>query len=120
MFGKPVGLQYGSLPLYMDEGGPGARDWEQLLPGLDPQVTYLDLYLLSGDSATRRAMQLLNTNDSCCFNAAGYATGAAYAAAVTAQATALGGTYQLVWDATHSAHQISAFGIMTILAEFSL
>ena len=106
----------GSLPL----AAVVTRDWEQYLPGLTVVTDYPDLYVMAADKNGRTHVQLLNENDSCCFSLTDYGEGPDYDASVTAQVAALGGTYDLIWDSTHSSHLISSFGISTIQSVFGV
>jgi hypothetical protein len=99
----------GSLPLYMM---PGDRDWEQQLPGirdLTVPVDYQDYYVMCCTDS-RRHLQILNTDDTCCFNEDDYnASIHQYDPQVERIATSIGGSYELMWDSTHADHIISAW-----------
>lgn len=88
----------GSVPLAFDEP---SRDWEQFLPDLN--VDYVDLYVMSVDGG-RIQQQILNTQDSCCFNRSVYATGPTPVKAVMDLAATIGGKWGITWihQTTHS------------------
>lgn len=85
----------GNLPLYMPLTGPGQRDHEQFLPGLT--ASYQDLYLL-GATPARRHIQILFTDDPCCFSAQDYRSRNPYGDYIAALARELGGEFKLVWE----------------------
>lgn len=100
----------GSLPL--DRTPLGGRDWEQNLPGLG--VDYYDLYVLSA-SGGRTQSQILNYYEPSPFGYGPFSAGADYSAYIAGYAAAIGGTWALEWDVSHSLHQISAWAITRIL-----
>lgn len=105
----------GTLPLYMKDP---TRDWEQLLPGIrnvngSHLLDYPDLYAMATDGG-RRQLQILNTGDTCCFNAVGYESGPAYAEDVSHVAASFGGRWSLFWDA-RVGHVISEVAIARTL-----
>ena len=104
---------HGSLPLYMTLAG---RDWEQFLPDLDPAITYIDLYTLSGAGSGRKHIQILNEIDQY-FNLTAYNTGDAYATDLTTRVSELGGEYSLQWI-NQSGHEIHQDTIDIVIAEF--
>jgi hypothetical protein len=106
----------GSLPCYIREG---SRDWEQFLPGIADLVDYQDLYVMAASSG-REAVQLLITNDTCCFKKSQYDSALVqYAPLVEAQVTATGGgSWSLIWDEA-TTHAVTAFGRITVLSTFA-
>lgn len=80
----------GTLPDYVYTN----RDWEQRLPGVTAE--YLELYLL-GACPNRVQKHVLYEEDPVGFNRAATDTRADWSTTLTAQATSVGGGYELVW-----------------------
>jgi dienelactone hydrolase len=102
----------GSLPSYLRS----QRDWgdyEQFSPRLYDAANYLELYVL-GASEGRSQLQILNRYDSCCFAGEGYKT---YETVVASRARALGGTFSVYSDDTHTVHQLSGRARDIILSD---
>jgi hypothetical protein len=96
-------------------GGSGAyRDWEQDLPGITAVSDYPDLMVMAADKPGRTQIQILRVSDDCCFDQDAYDAGYQYDADVTADAAALGGVFDLIWDSTDTDHIINAFDIAQI------
>ena len=91
----------GSLPLYLRDDDIG--DSEQYLEVLYQRAGFLDLYALSalGD---RRALQVLNRYDLCCFDGLRYQD---YEATVADAVAGWGGEFGVFLDESHEDHQIS-------------
>lgn len=108
----------GTLPWYLRTGG-SLGDWEQ--SRLDSLQDYTAQYLLACDADGRRQVQVLNRYDSAAFSQAGFngAYGAGYAAIITnwtsPQAAALGGSFALVEDLSHTSHLISPWCLANVI-----
>jgi hypothetical protein len=88
-------------------------DYEQWLTQIS--ANYLDLYLLAAANG-RRHIQVLHENDEAGFNRAAYGSRPPYAPGLAAQATSLGGYYDLRWF-NYSLHALNADSQTTLLAE---
>jgi hypothetical protein len=104
----------GSSPLYVRAVYKYPDDLEQTLPALYvDKASYLDLYALDGYGAGRRAIQLNNQFDSCCFYGVPHRT---YEKRVKDAVAATGaGQWEFYLDTTHRVHQISANAIFNVI-----
>jgi hypothetical protein len=118
----------GSTPLSMNHGDddPCAHDvdWEQSQfpvaaseDDAGQPLGYLDLYLLgstrSPGGPARQQVQILNRYDPCCF--AGAKVEGTYETAMNDFIAALGGSYRLAIDGTHTEHKISECALSSIV-----
>lgn len=102
----------GSLPLGLRLGDFG--DWEQFTPDVYGLVDYTDLYVMACDGG-RGQLQILNEDDSCCFQA----PRATYQADVAARAAAVGGEWAFLSDTTHSDHILSSWTMGQIITQIN-
>ena len=100
----------GDYPLFISEG---SRDYEQFLPGVYPFFDYQDLYVMA--SSGERRQRQINVVSSGLFDKAAY-DAKPYEVAVKARLS--GGTFDISFDATTVAHEISAATRAAIIAFF--
>ncbi len=103
----------GSIPLYIrfynkrkDYG-----DFEQMFPKLFSKVNYLDLYLLGAIGKSRSSIQVVITNDPCCFGGDKFSH---YSGLISQIAIKNEGTFRVVVDESTEKHEISDFTLDTI------
>lgn len=90
-------------------------DMEQYDPRIYSQISYPEIYVLGSIGQGRRRIQILNTEDPCCFK---YQNSIYYREAVTKKVEQIGiGTYQLLEDKTNKEHSISPFAITLVLKD---
>ncbi|HVL87931.1 MAG TPA: hypothetical protein VM681_08025 [Candidatus Thermoplasmatota archaeon] len=97
----------GAQPLYVCLllGDP-CGDYEQTLPALYRIADYLDLAVLGAVGPERAQRAILNQFDPCCFAGVSHRT---YVDALRERAAALGGSFDLLLDSTHTGHVLSPF-----------
>jgi pimeloyl-ACP methyl ester carboxylesterase len=107
-----------SYPLYLKSLVPSDwGDYEQNTPDLYRTVNYLELYLLGAYGAGRRALQVVNVHDTCCYGGNGWET---YAEIVSSRSRTLGsGTWDLVPDRSSRHHSISVEVRELLLSEIA-
>jgi hypothetical protein len=96
----------GSLPTYLRSWTPNKNshgDYEQRLPGLLRELSYLDMYIMAA-AGGRSHLQIFMPEDTCCF---GGRLADHYKDIVRDGASALGGEFQVVYDTTFVGHDVS-------------
>lgn len=99
----------GTMPEYL-RGWNNQDDWsdhEQRLPGLG--LDYLDLYVMA--STGRTHWQVGNVNDPACFSGTRQDC---FKTQIASLASAIGGTFAVVYDTTATAHDVSTWAISQI------
>ncbi len=90
-------------------------DMEQYDPRIYSQISYPEIYVLGSIGQGRRRIQILNTEDPCCFI---YKNSIYYREAVTKKVEQIGiGNYLLLEDKTNKEHSISPIAINLILKD---
>jgi hypothetical protein len=85
----------------------------QLLPGVFPQVNYLELYILGAYGQGRKEMMVINQFDPCCFGGLRYLS---WYDAVLERMDRLGaGEFEIFLDVTHEQHIISPAARQAVL-----
>jgi hypothetical protein len=105
----------GLMPLYISEN----RDWEQYLPGvvdISGGCDYPDLLALCS-YPSRRVLMSINDQDATAFQEAAYLSGPDFVPAVSAFATAQGGSFALEID-TNTAHSYLSSRRAAVVAFF--
>jgi hypothetical protein len=112
----------GTMPIYL-RSTYNVGDWEQTLADLYHTSEYMDQYALGSygttpGGATRDQIQILNSNDSCCFSGALYNT-YPYESAVDNTLTRIGGSASQygVYITQSSAHSITQDALNLMLQD---
>lgn len=103
----------GTSPMTTWDGHWG--DYEQNVPSLYSQVSYLDLYVL-GTTGGRHQTQILNRYDTCCFPGEQLDI---YREEVAKVANSLGGSFDGMIDDSHREHVVSRAAIEKIIGELA-
>jgi hypothetical protein len=112
----------GTLPIYLrNQYAPG--DWEQIVAGLYHTAEYMSQYVLGSygttpTGLTRNQLQILNSNDPCCFSGAQYNT-YPYQSAIDSKLAELGGSASQfgVTIVANNSHTMSATALAAISAD---
>jgi hypothetical protein len=109
----------GSLPFYLrNEYNPG--DWEQYVGALYHTAEYTEMYLLGAYGVGRNQLQILNSNDPCCFSYSTYATNP-YESYIQQRLVQLGQpstTFRVLKDDNNN-HSITANALSLIAADLN-
>jgi hypothetical protein len=109
----------GSIPFFQRFDGQAADTdllaYVQMLPGIFPDLNYLELYILGAYGVNRKQLMVINQFDPCCFWGVRYRV---WYDTVQARMTQLGmGTFEVFLDDTHKQHIISPAALQMVLAD---
>jgi hypothetical protein len=112
----------GTMPIYL-RSTYNIGDWEQTVAALYHTAEYMDQYILGSFGTTpggapRDQIQVLNSNDTCCFSGAQYNT-YPYQQAVDDRLTQIGGSASqfTVYIAQNNAHSVTQDALNTMLKD---
>lgn len=87
----------------------------QLLPGVYPEINWLEMYILGAYGEGRKEMMVINQYDSCCFGGLRYLS---WYDTVLARMERLGaGAFEVFLDDTHQEHIISPTALEAVIAD---
>jgi hypothetical protein len=102
----------GSQPFYLrNDYNPG--DWEQYVGGLYHVAEYMEMYVLGSFGSGRNQLQILNSNDTCCFSGQRYLT-SPYESTVQSNLTSLGSGRFNVYIDQNNSHSITTNALNVI------
>lgn len=106
----------GAFPMYMrDKNTLG--DYEQTIPNFYEIVNYEELFVMDAYGHGRKALQIFNYNDPCCFQAETYEK-SPYESAINKKLIEIGsGEFKVILDKSANGHIISDFTLEVILSE---